>query len=54
MKNEQYRNNETFRLVKEIQTDVSIKENGTLDEKKRSEPRHNSKETRTKIIISNI
>ena len=54
MKNEQRRNNRTFELTKKIRTSISIKENEILNKKKRNRLRHNSKETRIKIIVSNI
>ena len=53
MRNEQYKDYETLRLTKEIWTSISIKENRTLDEKKRSRPRNNLKRIRIKVIISN-
>ena len=54
MKNKQYRDHETFKLIKRIRTDISVKENRTLVKKKRSELYYNSKRIETKIIISNI
>ena len=41
-------------MIKEVRTSILIKKNGILDEKRRSESRHNSEEIRTKTIISNI
>ena len=54
MRNEQRKDNETFELTKKVRIDISIKENETLDKKKRDGPRHNSKGIRTKTITSNI
>ena len=41
-------------MTKEIRTDILIKENKTLDKKKKNELRHNLKRIETKIIIFNI
>ena len=54
IKNKQHKNNETFELIKRIQTSILIKENETLNKKRRNESHHNSKRTRTEIITSNI
>ena len=54
MGNKQSRDNRTFGLIKRIRTSILIKRNRTLDKKKRNELRHNSKETRTEIIVPNI
>ena len=54
MKNEQRKNNRTFGLTRKIRTSILIKENETLNKKKRSELRHNSKEIRIEIIVFNI
>ena len=54
MRNEQRKNNRTFKLTRRIRISILIKENETFNKKKRNELRYNSKEIRIKIIISNI
>ena len=54
MENKQHRNDETFGMIKRIRTDIPIKENDTLDKKKRSRSRHNFERIGIKIIISDI
>ena len=54
MRNKQHRNYGTLEMIKRIRTSVSIKENNTLNKKKRSKSRHNLERIRTKIITSNI
>ena len=54
MRSKQYKNNETLEMIREIRTNILIKEDETLDKKKRSKSRHNLKRIRTKIITSNI
>ena len=54
MGNKHYRNYKTLRLIKKIRIDISIKENKTFKKKRENELRNNSKETRTKIVVSNI
>ena len=54
MKKKQRKDYETLKLTKKMRTDILIKENRTFNKKKRSGLRYNSKETRTKIVISNI
>ena len=51
MRNEQRRDNKTSELIKKVRTSISIKENETLDKKKRSGLRYNSERTRTEIIV---
>ena len=54
MGNEQRDNNRTPRMTERIRTDLSVQENEIIIKKKRSELRHNIKETKTKIISFNI
>ena len=53
MKNKQHGNNETLEVTERIRIGLSIKKNRTLIKKRRDRPRHKSKETRIKIIVSN-
>ena len=54
MRNKQYKNNRTLKMIKEVRTGIPIKRNKTLDKKKRNELRYNLKRIRIKIITSNI
>ena len=54
MRNEQYENNETVRMTKELRTSIPNKRNKTLVKKKRSRLRHSSKRIKIKIIVLNI
>ena len=54
MRNEQYKNDRTFELIKEVRTDILIKRNKAFNKKKRSGPRHNLKGTRIKTITLDI
>ena len=54
MKNEQHKDNRTFKLIKKVRISISIKKNEILDKKKRDELRYNFKEIRIEIIIFNI
>ena len=54
MGSKQHKNHETFKLIKRIRIDILIKENKTLDKKKRSKLRNHSKRIRIKTIIINI
>ena len=54
MRNKQYNNNETFKIIERIRTSISIKENEILNKKKRSKLCHNFKRIRTQILVFNI
>ena len=54
IKNKQHNNDETLEIIKEIRIDILIKENETLNKKKRNKSCHNSKRTRIKTLVSNI
>ena len=54
MENNQYGNNETTKLTRELRTSISVKRNRVLVEKRRSRLFHNSERTRIKTIVSNI
>ena len=54
MENEQYENDRTFELTKEVRTDILIKRNEVFNKKKRSGPRHSLKKIRIQIITFNI
>ena len=53
MRNEQHGKYGAPELAERVRVSISIKRNRTLDKKRRSELRYNTKETETEIIISN-
>ena len=54
MENKQYEYNKTLEVTERIRTGLSIRRDETLVKKRRNGPRHKSKKTRIKVIVSNI
>ena len=52
--NKQYNDDETFKMTKEIQTSILVKENKTFTKKKRNRLRYSLKRIRIKTLILNI
>ena len=54
MRNKQYNDDGTLKVIKEVRIDISIKENETFIKKKKSKLRYSFKEIKIKTLILNI